>query len=68
VALLHFADKQAAAIGRPEVRLYTNEKMERNIALYRRHDFVEMGTRPHPSRPGDVLVDIVQTLRQDSSV
>ena len=67
-ALLRFADEHAAAIGRPEVRLYTNQKMERNIALYSRHGFVEVGTRPHPSRPGDVLVDMVRTLRTDSSV
>jgi ribosomal protein S18 acetylase RimI-like enzyme len=66
--LLHFADKHAATIGRPEIRLYTNQKMERNVALYRRHGFVEVGTRPHPSRPGDVLVDMVRTLRQDLSV
>jgi hypothetical protein len=46
-----------AAIGVAEVRLYTNKRMERNIALYRRHGFIEVVTRPHPSRPGDVLVD-----------
>jgi len=67
-ALLRFAAEHAAAIGRPEVRLYTNQKMEPNIALYRRHGFVEVGTRPHPSRPGDLLVDMVRTLRRDSSV
>jgi ribosomal protein S18 acetylase RimI-like enzyme len=67
-ALLRFADERAAAIGVSEVRLYTNQRMERNIALYRRHGFAEVGTRPHPSRPGDVLVDMVRTLKPDSSV
>ena len=62
--LLRFADQRAAAIGAPEIRLYTNARMERNVALYRRHGFVEMGERPHPSRLGDVLVDMVKTLRK----
>jgi ribosomal protein S18 acetylase RimI-like enzyme len=62
--LLRFADQRAAAIGVSEVRLYTNTRMERNIALYRRHGFVEVGERPHPSRPGDVLVDMLKTLRK----
>src|SRR5215472_11788534 len=67
-ALLRFALEHAAAIAVPEVRLYTNARMQRNLALYRRHGFIEVGTRPHPSRPGDVLVDMVQTLRPDSSI
>lgn len=62
-ALLRFAEYRAAAVGVPEIRLYTNKRMERNIALYRRHGFAEVGMRPHPSRPGDVLVDMVRTLR-----
>jgi ribosomal protein S18 acetylase RimI-like enzyme len=37
--------------------------MERNLALYRRHGFVEVGTRPHPSRAGEVLVDMVRPLK-----
>jgi ribosomal protein S18 acetylase RimI-like enzyme len=67
-SLLRFADERAAAIGVSEIRLYTNERMERNIALYRRHGFQEVGMRPHPSRPGDVLVDMVKMLTRDSSV
>lgn len=67
-ALLRFADQHAAAIGVLEIRLYTNKRMERNIAWYRRHGFIEAGTRPHPSRPGDVLVDMVRKFRPDSSV
>jgi ribosomal protein S18 acetylase RimI-like enzyme len=67
-ALLRFADKRAAAIGVSEIRLYTNQRMVGNIALYRRHGFAEVGTRPHPSRPGDVLVDMIRTLRPDPFV
>ena len=36
--------------------------MEKNIALYRRHGYVETGTGPHPSRVGEALVDMVRTL------
>jgi ribosomal protein S18 acetylase RimI-like enzyme len=61
-ALLDFADRRAAAIGVDEIRLYTNSRMERNIALYRRHGYVEVGSRPHPSRAGEVLVDMVRSV------
>ena len=61
-ALLDFADERAIKHGLREVRLYTNKQMERNLTLYRRHGFVEIGTRPHPSRPGQVLVDMVRKL------
>jgi len=61
-ALLDFADKRAIELGLCEVRLYTNEQMERNLRLYRRHNFVQVGKRPHPSRPGQVLVDMVRKL------
>ena len=60
--LLQFAEQQAFARGVHELRLYTNTKMERNIALYRRCGFVEIGTRPHPSRAGEALVDMVKQL------
>ena len=49
-ALLDFADKRAIELGLHEVRLYTNEKMERNLTLYRGHGFVQVGKRPHPTR------------------
>jgi len=61
-ALLDFADNRAIELGLHEVRLYTNERMERNLTLYRRHGFVEVGKRRHPSRPGQVLVDMVRKL------
>ena len=62
MALLAFADKRAIELGLREVRLYTNERMERNLTIYRRHGFIEVGKRPHPSRPGQVLVDMVRKL------
>ena len=61
-ALLDFADNLAIERGLYEIRLYTNERMERNLTLYKRHGFVQVGKRPHPSRPGQVLVDLVRKL------
>lgn len=67
-ALLHFVDEHAAAIGVSEVRLYTNTRMQQNIALYRNHGFREVGVRAHPSRPGNALIDMVKTLTPGGSV
>jgi ribosomal protein S18 acetylase RimI-like enzyme len=61
-ALLDFADQRAAALGLAVIRLYTNLRMEKNIALYRRHGYAEIGTHPHPSRVGEVLVDMVRAV------
>jgi ribosomal protein S18 acetylase RimI-like enzyme len=61
-ALLDFADQRAIELGLHQVRLYTNERMERNLTLYRRHGFVEVAKRAHPSRPGQVLIDMVRQL------
>jgi ribosomal protein S18 acetylase RimI-like enzyme len=61
-ALLGFAEKRATAIELAELRLYTNARMEHNISLYRRRGFVEAGRHPHPSRPGDILIDMVKRL------
>ena len=66
-ALLNFADQRAIGLGLREVRLYTNERMEQNLRLYRRHGFVEVAKRAHPSRPGQVLVDMVRRLDSPTS-
>lgn len=39
--LLAFADERARALGLPEIRLYTHERMTENIAYYPRHGYVE---------------------------
>jgi N-acetylglutamate synthase-like GNAT family acetyltransferase len=44
-ALLDFAEAEAQRRGLPEVRLYTNEKMERNIALYAARGYAETERR-----------------------
>lgn len=44
-ALLDFAEAEAERRGLPEIRLYTNEKMERNIALYAARGYAETERR-----------------------
>ena len=46
----------------PEVRLYTNARMERNIAIYRAFGFQETGRRPNPYRAGWVIVDMAKQI------
>jgi len=41
--LVAFAEEQATAYGLSEVRLYTNEKMHENLAVYARLGFEESG-------------------------
>ncbi|QND60762.1 GNAT family N-acetyltransferase [Mesorhizobium huakuii] len=60
IKLLNHADQQTRLWGLPEIRLYTNAKMERNIALYLAYGYRETGRRPNPYRPGWVLVDMAK--------
>ena len=62
IRLLGFADEKARSWGVPEVRLYTNSRMERNIALYAAYGYRETGRRANPYRPGWTLVDMVKPL------
>ncbi|MFD2056036.1 GNAT family N-acetyltransferase [Mesorhizobium calcicola] len=62
IALLKHADEQTRLWDLPEVRLYTNARMERNIALYLAYGFHETGRRPNPYRPGWVLVDMTKAV------
>lgn len=62
-ALLGFAETLAGEMGVPELRLHTNWRMERNLALYRACGFVDTGTRAHPSRAGEMLVDMAKAAR-----
>ncbi|RWC49485.1 MAG: GNAT family N-acetyltransferase [Mesorhizobium sp.] len=64
IALLNQADEQTRLWGLPEVRLYTNARMERNIALYLAYGFHETGRRPNPYRPGWVLVDMAKPVHE----
>jgi len=62
IRLLGFADEKARSWGVPEVRLYTNSRMERNIALYAAHGYRETGRRPNPYRSGWIVVDMVKSI------
>jgi ribosomal protein S18 acetylase RimI-like enzyme len=46
-ALLEHAESRAAALGLPELRLYTNEAMTENIRMYPRLGFEETGRQEH---------------------
>jgi ribosomal protein S18 acetylase RimI-like enzyme len=62
IVLLNFADEQTRLWDLPEVRLYTNARTERNIALYRAFGFRETGRRPNPYRPGWTVVDMAKSI------
>jgi len=60
--LLAFADARAKQMGFADIRLYTNEKMLRNLRIYRKAGYREIGRRPHPSIPGLELIDMAKAL------
>lgn len=62
IALLRWLEERTHELGLPEIRLYTNARMERNIALYLGYGFQETGRRPNPYRPGWTLVDMAKPV------
>ncbi|MCB8878899.1 GNAT family N-acetyltransferase [Acidisoma cellulosilytica] len=62
VRLLRHAEKLVRDAGHGEIRLYTNARMERNIALYQSFGYRETGRRPNPHRPGWFIVDMAKPL------
>ncbi|GLQ77134.1 N-acetyltransferase [Mesorhizobium huakuii] len=67
IKLLNHADQQTRSWGLPEIRLYTNAKMERNIALYLAYGYRETGRRTNPYRPGWVLVDMAKPVDETTT-
>lgn len=65
--LLSFAEEQANRRGAFALTLYTNARMDRNIAIYRRFGFEETGRRPNPRRPGWIIVDMEKPLVPETS-
>ncbi len=57
--LMRFAEGRARALGRPTLRLFTNARMTRNLALYGRLGYVETHRETLPDR---VLVHMAKTL------
>lgn len=39
---------------------YTNALMSKNIVLYLKIGYLEMGRRPHPTRAGSTIVDMAK--------
>jgi ribosomal protein S18 acetylase RimI-like enzyme len=62
LALLRLAEALAGRAGLTELRLYTNARMDRNIALYTAFGYRETGRRPNPRRLGWTIVDMAKTL------
>ncbi|MER8972194.1 MULTISPECIES: GNAT family N-acetyltransferase [unclassified Mesorhizobium] len=62
VALLNWAERQTRLWSLPEIRLYTNARMERNVSLYKAYGFRETGRRPNPYRPGWTIVDMAKAV------
>ena len=63
--MLQFAEDEALRRGVPQIRLYTNARMERNIALYVKAGFAEVGRRPHPNPDAGMFVDMVKRVRDE---
>lgn len=61
-AILGRAEQIAYSESKPELRLYTNQKMRANLRLYSSCGFIEFGCRPHPSRSGEFLVDMSKRI------
>jgi ribosomal protein S18 acetylase RimI-like enzyme len=59
-ALLDFADRRAIEIDAKELRLHTNQRMIQNLRLYQACGYREIGRRPHPGYPGEILVDMAK--------
>jgi ribosomal protein S18 acetylase RimI-like enzyme len=62
IKLLEWAEEQARKAGFDELRLFTNSRMERNIALYKSFGCHETGRRPNLKREGWILVDMAKKL------
>lgn len=60
--ILRWLEDKAREWRLPEIRLYTNARMERNIALYLAFGFHETGRRAHPYREGWIVVDMAKAV------
>ena len=58
--LLSFAEERAVALGRPEIRLFTNARMTRNLEIYRRLGYDEVEREAREDR---VLVHMRKRLK-----
>ncbi|MES0884710.1 GNAT family N-acetyltransferase [Roseibium sp. SCP14] len=65
-ALFAQAEQYAIRNSLPELRLHTNSKMLKNIALYEKLGFTKTGKRPHPSREGHYLIDMAKPILNET--
>ena len=66
--MLDWIERHATQAGVPELRLYTNAMMERNLALYAQAGYRETGRRPNPVREGWTLVDMAKRVTPAGAV
>ena len=60
--MMAFAEQVARDRRLPRLRLFTSDRMTRNIDIYCRAGFTETGQRPNPYREGWVLVDMAKPV------
>lgn len=60
--LMAWAETLAKNTGFDTLRLYTNARMTRNIAIYQGMGYREIGRRANPKRPGWIAVDMEKRL------
>ena len=61
--MLDFAERRARDLGLPELRLYTNALMARNLGIYRQAGFFETHRQPVPHRVAFVRVHMTKPLQ-----
>ena len=60
--MIEAVERMARDANIPELRLYTSDRMTRNLAIYRQAGFRETGRRPHPHGNGWILVDMSKSI------
>lgn len=60
--LIAEAEYNARLAGKARITLYTNALMTRNIALYLKLGYREIGRRPNTAKPGFTIVDMEKAL------
>lgn len=60
--LLHHAEDKAREWHLPEVRLYTNALMMKNVAIYTRAGYRETSRQPSPNRPHHTQINMSKTM------
>lgn len=62
VRMMRWVEDHARGKGLPELRLFTNDRMTSNIALYEKLGYAETAREPNPHRKGWILVHMSKRL------